>query len=93
MTTHTRHPRVTSVRPLAGKRLLVAFDEGTSKIYDCAPLLSLDAFALLANDGFFRNVQADPHGYGVIWNDQIDLAESELWLEGVAVSPDDFACE
>lgn len=93
MTTPTRYPRITSVRPLGGKRLLVAFDEGTVKVYDCSPLLSSDAFAPLASDGFFFNVQADTHGFGVSWNDQIDLAESELWLRGVTVSPDDVACD
>jgi hypothetical protein len=88
MTTRTRYPRIRSVRPLSGKRLLVAFDEGTSKLYDCSPLLSSEAFAPLANEVLFRNVQADAHGFGVIWNDQIDLAESELWLRGVTVSAD-----
>jgi len=31
---------------------------------------------------------ADPHGYAVVWNDDIDLAESEIWLKGIEVNPD-----
>jgi len=38
----------------------------------------------LQNDAMFREVHADTHGYGVIWNDEIDLAESEIWINGKA---------
>jgi hypothetical protein len=38
----------------------------------------------LADEGFFRNVRADPHGFGIVWNDQVDLSESELWINGTA---------
>lgn len=27
-----------------------------------------------------------PSNYGVIWNDEIDLSEYELWINGVEVS-------
>ena len=77
-----RYPLVKSVRPLAGKRLQVEFDNGITKIYDCTLLLSSEVFKPLANDTVFRSVRADDHGYAVIWNDAIDLAESELWLNG-----------
>ena len=88
MTTHTTYPRIASVRPLSGKRLLVGFDNGVRKVYDCTPLLSSEPFAALADDPLFRSVQADPHGYGVVWSDEIDLAESELWLYGETAEPD-----
>jgi len=88
MKTHPRYPRIASVRPLSDKRLLVAFDNGVRKIYDCRPLLGAEPFAPLADEPFFRSVQADPHGYGVIWSDAIDLAESELWLHGETAEPD-----
>ena len=82
MKTHTTYPRITSVWPLSGKRLLVAFENGIRKVYDCTPLLASEPFAPLADEPLFRSVQADPHGYGVIWSDEIDLAEAELWLHG-----------
>lgn len=31
----------------------------------------------------FRNVRVDSRGYGIVWNDDLDLSESELWLNGV----------
>ena len=82
MIAQTKYPRVSSVKPLAGKRLFVTFSNGAEKVYDCAPLLADEAFAALKDDAFFRGVEADPHGYGVAWDDEIDLAESELWING-----------
>lgn len=76
------YPRVQSVVPLEGKRLRVAFANGATKIYDCAPLLACAPFKPLADDALFRCVKADAHGYGAVWNDDIDLAESELWENG-----------
>jgi len=76
------YPLVKSVRPLPGKRLQVEFDSGMTKIYDCTPLLSSKVFRPLADEAIFRSVRADVHGYAVIWSDFIDLAESELWLNG-----------
>ncbi len=77
------YPKVRVVAALPGKRLRVEFTNGDVRIYDCTPLLSEPPFALLANEAFFRAVQADAHGYGVYWSEDIDLSESELWLNGV----------
>jgi hypothetical protein len=79
------YPRVSAVEPLVEKRLLVTFSNGVKKVYDCRPLLREDGFAVLRDEAVFRCVSADPHGYGVLWDDETDLAESELWLNGVAI--------
>jgi len=76
------YPRVQSVTPLPGKRLRVTFSSGVSKVYDCAPLLKSEPFAPLKNDAFFARVRPAQGGYGVVWNDEVDLSESELWLHG-----------
>jgi hypothetical protein len=77
-----KYPRVEAVEPTSGKRLLVTFTGGVRKVYDCTPLLRDAPFKLLAEEAVFRGVKADPHGYGVVWSDDIDLAESELWEKG-----------
>lgn len=87
-TIHT-YPRVNSVEPLAGRRLLVRFANGEGRIYDCGPLLQEDSFAPLADEALFMQVRPDDHGYGVVWNDELDLAESELWSKGEPVEPRD----
>jgi hypothetical protein len=76
------YPKVKNVEPLSDKRLLVAFTTGDSKVYDCTPLLNSPPFAPLKDAAFFKNVHADPHGHGIIWNDDVDLSESELWING-----------
>lgn len=81
------YPKVKSVTPLSGKQLLVTFTTGDTRIYDCAPLLKEFAFVPLKDDAFFRNVHVDQTGYGVVWNDNVDLSESELWINGKPVMP------
>ncbi len=76
------YPKVNSVRALPAKRLRVTFENDEVKVYDCTPLLNEPAFRPLRDEAFFRNVSIDPHGYAVIWNDAVDLAEAELWLRG-----------
>lgn len=78
----TSFPRIKVVEPIAGKRLRVTFDNDMIKIYDCTHLLEKEPFRLLRDEAFFRCVYVEPHGYAVVWNDQVDLAESELWLHG-----------
>ena len=75
---------VSSVEPLADFRLLVGFNNGNKKIYDVKPLFSKWAvFKTLENvPGIFRCVQVDTGGYGVVWNDEIDLSCNELWEGG-----------
>ncbi len=83
-------PRIQSVSPLEGKRLLVTFVDGTQKIYDCQQILRLERFRLLNQEAFFKAVMVDPGGYGVSWNDDMDLSEYELWHNGVTVASNDI---
>ena len=87
MPTQTTYPRISAVKPLSGKRLLVTFATGERKIYDCTPLLKEDVFRPLQDENLFRQARADQDGYGVIWNDDIDLAEAELWRNGQPAEP------
>jgi hypothetical protein len=76
-------PKILFVKPLEGKRLRVTFSNGVEKTYDCARLSHLDAFRPLNNEVFFKTVNVDAGGYGISWNDQVDLSEYELWTNGV----------
>jgi len=75
-------PKIESVKPLEGRRLLVKFENGAEKIYDCNQLLHLDMFQPLQNEAFFKSVKVDAGGYGVSWSDDVDLSEYELWVNG-----------
>ena len=76
-------PRIKSVTPLAGRRLLVSFVNGVQKVYDCGNLVGLDRFRLLKDEAFFKAVRVDAGGYGISWDDETDLSEYELWVRGV----------
>ena len=77
-------PRILTVNPLTGYKLKILFDNNTIKIYDCGPLLKeFPAFRILLDYSLFKTVRADIGGYGVVWSDDLDLAESELWINGV----------
>lgn len=75
-------PRIQSVTPLADMQLLVKFANGVEKTYDCKQLLHLERFQWIENAVFFKSVKLDPGGYGVSWNDDVDLSEHELWSNG-----------
>jgi len=78
-------PKIVSVQPQENRRLLVTFANGTRKIYDCAQLLEREVFQLLKNEAFFKSVKVDSGGYGISWNDELDLSEYELWTNGIEV--------
>jgi len=82
MAKHITYPKICCVTLTKEKELLVTFDNGVQKLYDCTPLLKHDAFRVLENEAVFQCARPDPHGYAVIWNDDVDLAESEIWLNG-----------
>jgi hypothetical protein len=77
-------PRITSATVIGKAQLLIRFENGMDKVYDCTPLLTKPQFRMLANPAFFNTVQVDTGGYGISWNDDIDLSEYELWTSGSA---------
>jgi hypothetical protein len=76
------YPKIESVRALRSKTLKVVFKSGDIRYYDCRPLLKEEPFKALQNEALFRAVKAEEHGYAVVWNDEIDLSESEIWIHG-----------
>lgn len=78
-------PKIKSARPLSNYRLLIVFQNDVTKLYDCTPLLEQIDFSPLMEVALFAQVRVANGGYGIIWNDDIDLSESELWLNGTEV--------
>ena len=78
--------QVKDVSALTGLKLSIQFTNGTTKIYDVAPLMRrFSAFKLLKDESLFRDVGVDQGGYGIIWNDDLDLSCDELWENGIEV--------
>ena len=68
-------------------RLSIQFAEGVTKIYDLKPLFEKwPIFRNLKNDDtLLYSVEVDAGGYGIIWNDDIDLSCDELFENGKTV--------
>ena len=77
--------KVKSVSPLADFKLSVQFSEGVTKLYDLKPLFEkIPTFSRLREQPEeFSGVTVDVGGYGIIWDDELDLSCNELWEHGV----------
>ena len=76
--------KVKEVSPLPDFCLSVVFVEGVRKIYNMTPLIAHHhAFAPLKDNlMLFNDVKVDAGGYGISWNDDIDLSCNELYENG-----------
>lgn len=76
--------KIQSVKPLNDLRLSVIFQNGVEKEYDIHNLYSvLPQFKELETDNnLFRQVQVDAGGYGISWNDDLDLDAEDIWDNG-----------
>ena len=66
--------RITSVKPLEGKKLAVVFSDGVSGVFDVSPYIRSDFFKRLEDDDYFKQVRLFFTGIG--------------WPEGQDVGPD-----
>jgi hypothetical protein len=80
--------KITDVEPLENYHLLVHFETGDTKKYDVGSLFEeWSSFRSLERiDGLYKLVKIDPGGYGISWNDEIDISSDELYQNGVSIS-------
>lgn len=78
--------KVREVSPRPNYELLVSFMNGETKLYAVAPLFhKWKPFEMLqSTKGLFEQVKVDAGGYGISWNDDIDLSCDELYHNGTA---------
>lgn len=75
--------KVTAVKPDGGFFLRVEFADGTTKRYDVSQLfVKFPVFLDLREQSLFNGVRVDPGGYGISWNDKLDLSCDELYYMG-----------
>lgn len=79
--------KVINVSALPDYCLSVQFAEGVTKLYDVKPLFEKwPVFKSLENNlELFTSVKADVGGYGIAWNDNIDISCDELYENGKEV--------
>ena len=66
----------------------VIFQNGIEKRYDMKKLFgTFPQFKVFVTiTGLFEQVKVDVGGYGVFWNDELDLDAEEIWENGTEIS-------
>ena len=83
--------KITSLATLPDFVLLVGFSTGEYKKLDLKPLIEkYPPFRALAQTkGLFETARIDVGGYGVVWNDDLDIAADGVYERGVPCLPTD----
>jgi hypothetical protein len=76
-------PKIISAKVIGDRTLLIEFSDREFKQYDISNLLNKPMFAPLKNPSFFKNFRIESGGYGLVWNEDIDISEYELWKNGI----------
>ncbi len=78
--------KVKNVTALPDFKLSIQFSEGVTKIYNVKDLIEKNTmFHNLQNEELFYNVEVDVGGYGIVWNDDIDISCDELFENGKTI--------
>jgi len=75
-------PKIIAVRVITDRILLIKFSNDEIKKYDVSNLLAKLMFAPLRNPSFLKNFRIESGGYGLVWNENVDISEYELWKNG-----------
>lgn len=79
--------RIDTVKALPNFIIEARFIGGESKQYDVKQLfLEFPQFCIFESEKeLFENVQVDVGGYGISWNDELDLDSDIIWDKGVLI--------
>ena len=73
------NPRVSEVEPTADYKLVLVFDDGNRRVYDCSHLLDFGVFRELRDIGYFRRVHVLDGT--VVWPHEQDICPDTLYLD------------
>ena len=85
--------KIKSVKPLDNLKLSAVFQDGTEKEYNVGALSSVfpQFREFETNPELFAQVKVDAGGYGISWNDELDLAADEIWECGITVGKQEIS--
>jgi hypothetical protein len=79
-------PKIIKIKPVVDEYvLLVLFENKITKKVDIGNKLSEEFYCDLEKKYLFGQAKVYVGGYGVSWNDDIDISEFELWNIGIEV--------
>ncbi|MEO1391954.1 MAG: DUF2442 domain-containing protein [Cyanobacteria bacterium J06634_5] len=84
-----QHPRISNAQVVDDFTLLIEFSNKELRKYDFHRLLTMPMFTPLKNPAFFKSFQVESGGYALVWNEDIDVSEHELWTNGIRVENSD----
>ena len=77
---------IKSIKTLDNLILLVSFESGECKKYDFKPLIKkFKNFEQLKDNVLFNKARIDVGGYGIVWNENIEISSEELWKNGIMI--------
>ena len=76
--------KLNRIKALPRGMLWAEFKDGREVVYDVSELSEINPVfcGLVQNPALFAQVRIDPGGYGISWNDELDLEAEELWKHG-----------
>lgn len=78
--------KIKQVQALDDYKLKVKFLSDECKIYDLSQLGQYSDFKiLLSTPQLFKNVKVSQGGYGIEWNDKLDISCNELYYNGKVI--------
>ena len=83
--------KITSLATLPDYILLVGFANGEFKQFDLKPLINkYPPFVTLKDvDGLYEQAAIDAGGYGIVWNDDLDISAEGIYEKGILCAPPD----
>ena len=78
-------PRINKI-VIEGERIYTLFVNNIIKKYDISPLLKKETYFKLRNPSYLKTGKIDSGGYGISWDDDCDLSENELWINGASIT-------
>ena len=83
-------PRIVAAKAIDTQILVVKFTNDDFRKYDISKLLENPLFAKLHNPVVFKNFRIEEGGYGLVWDEDVDISEYELWQNGISVAGGDI---
>ncbi len=77
--------KIVDVKPLDDFILEIEFENSITKKYDVKKQFDKQiCFETLKDvNGLFKQVKVDIGGFGISWNDDLDISSNELWVKGI----------
>jgi hypothetical protein len=85
-----KYPKIRTAKAIDDFTLVVEFTNQELKRYDIRQLFNVPMFSPLRQPEFFKNFEIAEGGYGLVWNEEVDISEYELWENGIALASEEL---